>query len=65
MIWIVSIKWAFTTLNCNSKLIGIVLIAVVASKDLDLIGQFADQALYELIGDSLNLDVSRHARESS
>ena len=65
MIWIVSIKWAFTTLNCNSKLIGIVLTAAVSSKDLDLIGQFADQALYELIGDSLNLDVYRHARESS
>ena len=63
MIWIVSIKWTFTTPDCSSKLIGIALVAVVSSKALDLIGQFKDQALYELIGDNLNLDISQHACE--
>ena len=65
MIWVVFIKQVFTTLNCHSKLIGIVLTAVVSRTDLDLIGQFTDRALYELTGDSLNLEAFRHGRESS
>ena len=65
MIWVVSIKQAFTTLNRNRTLIAIALISVVFGKIIDLIEQFTDRALYELIGDSLNLDASRHARESS
>ena len=49
MIWTVSIKQAFITLNRNRKLIGIALISVVFGKIIDLIEQFTDGDLRELV----------------
>ena len=65
MIWKVSIKEGFTTLNQNRKLIGIALISVVLGKIIDLIEQFTDKTLYELIAVSVNTDKLRHALEST
>ena len=47
MIWKISIKEGFTTLNQNRKLIGIALISVVLGKIIDLIEQLTDKTLYE------------------
>ena len=65
MIWKVSIKEGFTTLNRNRKLIGITLISVILGKIIDLIEQFTDKTLYELIAVSVNSGKLRHAFESA
>ena len=63
MIWAVSLKRGFRVLNRNRKLIGIALISVVFGKIIDLIEQFTNKTLYELIAESVNIDVFRHALE--
>ena len=63
MIWTVSIKQAFITLNHNRKLIGIALISVVFGKIIDLIEQFTDRTLYEVIAASVKTEALRHAFE--
>ena len=65
MIWTVSIKDGFTTLNRNRKLIGIALISVVFGKIIDLIEQFTDKTLYELIAMSISTEKLQHALESA
>ena len=55
MIWAISIKHAFLTLNVNRKLIGIALISVVFGKVIDLIEQVTDKTLYELIAASVKI----------
>ena len=65
MIWMVSIKEGFTTLNQNRKLIGIALISVVFGKIIDLIEQFTDKTLYELIAVSVSTEKLQHALESA
>ena len=65
MIWAVSIKQAFFTLNVNRKLIGIALISVVFGKIIDLIEQFTDKTLYGLIAASVKTEVLQHALESA
>ena len=64
MIWKIAIKEGFTTLNQNRKLIGIALISVVFGKIIDLIEQFTDKTLYELIAASVRTEKLRHALES-
>ena len=56
MIWAVSLKQAFVTLNRNRKLIGIALISVIFGKIIDLIEQFTDKTLYALIGENINIE---------
>ena len=63
MIWAVSLKRGFVVLNSNQKLIGIALVSVVFGKIIDLIEQFTDKTLYELIAESVNINVFRHALE--
>ena len=63
MIWAVSLKRGFIVLNHNRKLIGIALISVVFGKIIDLIEQFTDKTLYELIAESVNINAFRHALE--
>ena len=65
MIWKISIKEGFTTLNQNRKLIGIALISVVFGKIIDLIEQFTDKTLYELITESVRIEKLQHALESA
>lgn len=65
MIWKVSIKEGFTTLNRNRKLIGIALISVVLGKIIDLIEQFTDKTLYELIAVSVSIEKLQYALEST
>ena len=65
MIWAVSIKHAFLTLNVNRKLIGIALISVVFGKVIDLIERVTDKTLYGLIAASVKAEVLRHALESA
>ena len=65
MIWKASIKEGFTTLNRNRKLIGIALISVVLGKIIDLIEQFTDKTLYELIAVSVSTEKLQHALEST
>ncbi len=65
MIWQVSIKEGFTTLNQNRKLIIIALISVVFGKIIDLIEQFTDKTLYELIAVSVSTEKLQHALESA
>lgn len=65
MIWAISIKQAFLTLNRNRKLIGIALISVVFGKAIDLIERFTDKTLYELIAASVKTEVIHHAIESA
>ena len=65
MIWAVSIKQAFLTLNVNRKLIGIALISVVFGKIIDLIEQFTDKTLYGLIAASVKIEALQHALESA
>ena len=65
MIWAISIKHAFLTLNVNRKLIGIALISVVFGKVIDLIEQVTDKTLYELIAASVKIEVLRQALESA
>lgn len=65
MIWAVSIKYAFLTLNVNRKLIGIALISVVFGKVIDLIEQVTDKTLYGLIAASVKAEVLQHALESA
>ena len=65
MIWHVSIKAGFTTLNQNRKLIMIALISVVFGKIIDLIEQFTDKTLYELIAVSVSTEKLQHALESA
>ena len=65
MVWAVSIKQAFITLNRNRKLIGIALISVIFGKIIDLIEQFTDKTLYALIGESVNIEVFQEAFESA
>ena len=64
MIWVVSIKQAFVTLNGNRKLIGIALISVVFGKVIDLIEQFTDRTLYGLIAASVKIEALQNAFES-
>lgn len=64
MIWVVSIKQAFITLNRNRKLIGIALISVIFGKIIDLIEQFTDKTLYALIDESVNIEGFRQVFES-
>ena len=63
MIWAVSLKRGFIVLNSNRKLIGIALVSVVFGKIIDLIEQFTDKTLYELIAESVNINVFRPALE--
>ncbi len=63
MIWAVSLKRGFIVMNRNRKLIGIALISVVFGKIIDLIEQFTDKTLYEMIADSVNINAFRHALE--
>jgi len=63
MLWAVSIKQGFTTLNRNRKLIGIALISVLFGKIIDLIEQFTNKTLYELIAESVNADAFTYALE--
>ena len=63
MIWAGSLKRGFMVLNRNRKLIGIALISVVFGKIIDLIEQFTNKTLYELIAESVNLNVFRQALE--
>ena len=63
MIWAASLKRGFMVLNRNRKLIGIALISVVFGKIIDLIEKFTNKTLYELISESVNLNVFRHALE--
>ena len=63
MIWAISIKQAFGTLNRNRKLIGIALISVVFGKIIDLIEQFTDRTLYEVIAASVKTEALQHAFE--
>lgn len=63
MIWAVSLKRGFIVLNRNRKLIGIALVSVVFGKIIDLIEQFTDKTLYELIAESVNINAFRHALE--
>ena len=65
MIWTISIKRAFLTLNRNRKLIGIALISVVFGKIIDLIEGFTDKTLYEVIAASVKIEVIQHAIESA
>ena len=65
MIWTISVKQAFVTLNRNRKLIGIALISVVFGKAIDLIERFTDKTLYELIAASVKTEVLQHAFESA
>ena len=65
MIWAISIKQAFLTLNVNRKLIGIALISVVFGKIIDLIEQFTDKTLYGLIAASVKTEALQHAFESA
>ena len=65
MIWVVSIKQAFTTLNRNRTLIAIALISVVFGKIIDLIEQFTDKTLYALVGESVNMNAFQQALESA
>ena len=65
MIWKVSIKEGFTTLNQNRKLIIIALISVVFGKIIDLIEQFTDKTLYELIAMSVSTEKLQHVLESA
>lgn len=65
MIWVVSIKQAFITLNHNRKLIGIALISVIFGKIIDLIEQFTDKTLYALISDSVYIEVFQEAFENA
>ena len=64
MIWKIAIKEGFTILNQNRKLIGIALISVVFGKIIDLIEQFTDKTLYELIAVSIRTEKLRYALES-
>ena len=50
-------------LNRNRKLIGIALVSVVFGKIVDLIEQFTDKTLYELIAESININVLQNALE--
>ena len=63
MIWTVSIKEAFFTLNRNRKLIGIALISVVFGKVIDLVEQFTDKTLYGLIAASVKTEALQQAFE--
>ncbi len=63
MIWAVSLKRGFMVLNRNRKLIGIALISVLFGKIIDLIEQFTNKTLYDLIAESVNFNVFRHALE--
>lgn len=63
MVWQVSIKEGFTTLNQNRKLVGIALISVVFGKIIDLIEQFTDKTLYELFAVSVSTEKLQHALE--
>ena len=65
MIWIVSIKQAFTALNRNRKLIGIALVSVIFGKIINLIEQFTNKTLYALAGESVNMDAFQQALESA
>ena len=65
MIWVVSIKQAFTTLNRNRTLIAIALISVVFGKIIDLIEQLTDKTLYALVGESVNMNAFQQALESA
>ncbi len=65
MIWQISIKDGFRTLNRNRKLIIIALISVVFGKIIDLIEQFTDKTLYELIAVSVRTEKLQHALESA
>ena len=65
MIWAVSIKQAFFTLNSNRKLIGIALISVVFGKIIDLIEQFTDKTLYGLIAASVKTEALQQAFEAA
>ncbi len=65
MIWQIAIKDGFTTLNKNRKLIGIALISVVFGKIIDLIEQFTDKTLYELIVRSVSIEKLQHLLESA
>ena len=65
MIWAISIKQAFLTLNVNRKLIGIALISVVFGKIIDLIEQLTDKTLYGLLAASVKTEVLQHALESA
>ena len=65
MIWQVSIKEGFTTLNQNRKLIIIALISVVFGKIIDLIEQFTGKTLYELLAASVSTEKLQHALESA
>ena len=63
MIWAVSIKQAFITLNHNRKLIGIALISVISGKIIDLIEQITDKTLYALIAESINMEALQQVLE--
>ena len=63
MIWTVSLKRGFIVLNSNRQLIGIALVSVVFGKIIDLIEQFTDKTLYELIAESVNINAFRPALE--
>ena len=63
MIWAGSLKRGFMALNRNRKLIGIALISVVFGKIIDLIERFTNKTLYELIAESVNINVFRYALE--
>ncbi len=63
MIWAVSLRRGFIVLNSNRKLIGIAFVSVVFGKIIDLIEQFTDKTLYELIAESVNINAFRHALE--
>ena len=63
MIWAISIKEAFFTLNRNRKLIGIALISVVFGKVIDLVEQFTDKTLYGLIAASVKTEALQQAFE--
>ena len=65
MIWAISIKHAFLTLNVNRKLIGIALISVVFGKLIDIIEQVTDKTLYGLIAASVKAEILQHALESA
>ena len=65
MVWAVSAKQAFFTLNSNRKLIGIALISVVFGKIIDLIEQFTDKTLYGLIAANIKTEVLQQAFEAA
>ena len=65
MIWKIAIKEGFTVVNRNRKLIGIALISVVFGKIIDLIEQFTDKTLYELIAVSVHTEKLQYMLESA